>query len=181
MATRKAVQPAQVVETYTTEEFRALLRGRRKPGNRASTADADWHVAGTKPKKTRKSNSEEEKQFENMVIDLLRAEGLSARREVTFHNKRKWKIDIVLEDYPIAIEVEGGVFSGGRHVRGQGYEKDCEKYNEVGLSGLLLLRFTTGQVKRGKVIPMVQRAIEKLQSGELCHHYPPKLCKERRK
>ena len=29
----------------------------------------------------------------------------------------------------IAYEIEGGVFSGGRHTRGVGFIKDCEKYN----------------------------------------------------
>jgi hypothetical protein len=36
-------------------------------------------------------------------------------------------------------EVEGGVWTCGRHVRGRGYEGDCEKYSEAALRGWCVL------------------------------------------
>jgi hypothetical protein len=41
----------------------------------------------------------------------------------------------------IAVELEGGVHSRGRHTRGQGYKDDLVKYNEMTRLGWSLYRF----------------------------------------
>ena len=41
----------------------------------------------------------------------------------------------------IAVEFEGAVYAGGRHTRGSGYIKDCEKYNEGQVLGWIILRY----------------------------------------
>lgn len=46
----------------------------------------------------------------------------------------------------IAIEVEGGAFTRGRHTRGAGFVKDMEKYNAAALAGWKVLRVTPGQL-----------------------------------
>jgi very-short-patch-repair endonuclease len=48
----------------------------------------------------------------------------------------------------LAVEVEGGMWTRGRHVRGEGYEGDCEKYNAAVLGGWRVLRFTTGMLEQ---------------------------------
>lgn len=88
-------------------------------------------------------------------------------REFLFHKRRKWRFDFAWPDLLIAVEVEGGVFSGGRHVRGQGYESDCEKYNEAQLIGWMVLRFTPGMIKRGKADQVIEKAIRKAMDGEI--------------
>ncbi len=88
-------------------------------------------------------------------------------REFLFHKRRKWRFDFAWPDLLIAVEVEGGVFSGGRHVRGQGYESDCEKYNEAQLLGWMVLRFTPGMIKRGKADQVIEKAIRKAIDGEI--------------
>lgn len=35
----------------------------------------------------------------------------------------------------IAVEIQGGVWSGGGHVRGKGYQNDCEKHNAGVMAG----------------------------------------------
>lgn len=67
--------------------------------------------------------------------------------EYRFHPTRKWRFDFAWPDLKIAAEIEGGAWSGGRHTRGYGFEKDCEKYNAALLLGWRVLRFTTRQVK----------------------------------
>lgn len=64
----------------------------------------------------------------------------------------------------LAVEVEGGVYSGGRHTRGAGFTKDCEKYNEAILFGWRVLRFTGEQVNDGTAIRMIQRAFKENES-----------------
>jgi len=61
-------------------------------------------------------------------------------RELKFHPTRKWRVDFAWPDYRLVVEVEGGIHSGGRHVRGTGFEKDVEKYNNLTILGWKLLR-----------------------------------------
>ena len=55
---------------------------------------------------------------------------------------RKWRFDIAWPEYKIAVEVEGGVYTSGRHTRGVGYEMDLRKYNAAALCGWLVFRAT---------------------------------------
>lgn len=68
-------------------------------------------------------------------------------REFKFHKKRKWRFDFAWPKEKVAIEIEGGIWSGGRHTRGFGFEKDCEKYNEATISGWRVFRITGKTVK----------------------------------
>ena len=43
----------------------------------------------------------------------------------------------------MAIEIEGGTWTGGRHTRGAGYSGDCEKYNQALRDGWRVFRYTT--------------------------------------
>ena len=61
-------------------------------------------------------------------------------------------------DYKIAIEIEGGVWAGGRHVHPTGFIKDMEKYNELSASGWLLLR--TQPKKIMGLVPLIDRMIK---------------------
>lgn len=61
----------------------------------------------------------------------------------------------------ILIEVEGGIWSGGRHTRGKGYIGDMEKYNEAAAMGYKVLRFSTEQVKSGLAIQQIEKIVSK--------------------
>ena len=56
-------------------------------------------------------------------------------KEYLFHPTRKWRFDYAIPDHKIALEVEGGVWTGGRHTRPQGFLSDIEKYNAGTLLG----------------------------------------------
>ncbi len=74
----------------------------------------------------------------------------SAVQEFKFHDARKWRFDLCWPDILIAVEVDGAVWSDGRHTRGSGFIKDMEKLNHAALLGFLVFRFTTEQVKLGQ-------------------------------
>ena len=61
--------------------------------------------------------------------------------EYKFHPVRRWKNDLFISSLGIAIELEGGVYSQGRHTRGSGFLGDIEKYNALTLQGFKLLRY----------------------------------------
>lgn len=88
-------------------------------------------------------------------------------REVRFHATRRWRFDLAWPSLHLAAEVEGGIWKGGRHTRGKGYEGDCEKYNSAALAGWRVLRFTTGMVKDGRAINVLERALRGLDEPSL--------------
>lgn len=89
--------------------------------------------------------------------------GVEAVKELLFHQGRNWRFDYAIPEHRIAIEVEGGVWSRGRHVRPQGFLKDMEKYNTAAMSGWLLLRVTPDELMTNKCFEMIKAAIESRQ------------------
>lgn len=69
-------------------------------------------------------------------------------QEYRFHSVRRWRFDFCWPTSKLAVEVEGGTWVRGRHVRGTGYEGDCEKYNAAVLGGWRVLRFTPAMLKQ---------------------------------
>ena len=67
--------------------------------------------------------------------------------EFKFHPTRKWRLDLCWPDHKLALEIEGGVFTNGRHVRPTGFMKDIEQYNALSIQGYGLLRFTPQQME----------------------------------
>ena len=79
--------------------------------------------------------------------------------EFKFHPTRKWRADFHLKGKKILVEVEGGIWSNGRHTRGNGYLGDLEKYNEATMMGYQVIRFSTEQVKSGSAIEQIFKLI----------------------
>ena len=77
-----------------------------------------------------------------------------------FHPRRKWEFDFAWPDKKIAVELEGGTWSGGRHVRGKGYENDCKKYNAAVELGWRLFRYTTKMVEDGDAVFQIERILK---------------------
>lgn len=62
---------------------------------------------------------------------------------------RIWRTDylFIAGDKKIAVEIEGGVFDRGGHVRPETYSDNCHKYNCYAMLGYTVLRFTSKQAK----------------------------------
>lgn len=78
--------------------------------------------------------------------------------EFQFHPKRKWKFDFLFGPR-VAVEIQGGLFTGGRHVRGAALVKEYEKINRAQLMGYTVLLVTPQQVKSGEVFALVKEAL----------------------
>jgi len=68
------------------------------------------------------------------------------QKEFRFHPHRRWRFDFAYPEYKVAIEVNGGVWSRGRHTRGKGYLGDLEKLNAAQILGWIVLQFTPQQM-----------------------------------
>ena len=79
--------------------------------------------------------------------------------EYRFHPTRRWRFDGAYREYMLAYECEGGTYIRGRHVRADGFEKDCEKYNAAAILGWRVLRFTTEMIADGRAIATLERAL----------------------
>lgn len=80
--------------------------------------------------------------------------------EVRFDPIRRWRFDFAFPAHKVAVEVEGGSWTNGRHTRPAGFEADCEKYNAAALLGWVVLRVTPRMIEDGRALRYVQQAIE---------------------
>lgn len=98
-------------------------------------------------------------EFEAKLARELKTLKIEFEQEFEFHPKRKWRADFHLVGKKILVEVEGGIWSGGRHTRGKGYIGDMEKYNAATMMGFQVLRFSTDQVKSGLAIQQIEKMV----------------------
>ena len=101
----------------------------------------------------------------------IKIAGLPApKTEATFHETRQWRWDYAWPDLKIAVEVQGGIHTRGRHTRAKGYTGDCEKLDEAQLLGWLVLWVTYEQIGSGQALAWIERAIrlrtESIGKGE---------------
>lgn len=80
-------------------------------------------------------------------------------KEFKFHPVRKWRFDYAVPEYKIALEVEGGVWTGGRHISPKGFLGDIEKYNTATLMGWRVFRTTPDDLYKKKTLDLMKSAI----------------------
>ena len=90
--------------------------------------------------------------FEFLVDLRIKAAKLTpAQRECPFLTNRRFRFDFAWPHKKIALECEGAVWVGGRHTRGTGFIKDCQKYNLAVLNGWKVMRYTPDMID--EIIP----------------------------
>ena len=62
-------------------------------------------------------------------------------REYRFDPVRKWRLDLAWPDVLVAVEIHGGNWKRGAHVRPVRFAKDREKMNAAQLAGWIVLEF----------------------------------------
>lgn len=78
--------------------------------------------------------------------------------EHKFADDRRWRIDYAWPEAKIALEVEGGVWSGGRHTSSAGFARDMEKYNRAAVLGWRVLRIQPKELLTLKTVQMLKEA-----------------------
>ena len=69
---------------------------------------------------------------------------------------RRWRADFAYEEEALLIEIDGGVFSRGRHVRPVGFIRDAEKLSAAAELGYFVLRYTPNQTIDPKIVDYEQ-------------------------
>lgn len=128
-----------------------------------SIAEYKKMVKATRPKvRSKRPKVKGEKvpnEFEAKLARELKTLKIEFEQEFEFHPKRKWRADFHLVGKKILVEVEGAIWSGGRHTRGKGYIGDMEKYNAATMMGFQVIRFSTDQVKSGHAIQQIEKMV----------------------
>ena len=74
---------------------------------------------------------------------IIRSEKIKMEPEYRFHPTRRWRFDFAIPNEKIAVEIDGGAFTGGRHTRGVGFVRDQDKLNTATSMGWRVFRYST--------------------------------------
>jgi hypothetical protein len=113
-----------------------------------------------------------------LAVQLEQA-GIPFEREYRFAKlamKREWRADFVVfgkvwkenlgggvvathRANGVLVEIDGGAFVAGRHVRGTGVEADAEKQSAAAILGYRVIRATPRQVEDGRALAWIEAAL----------------------
>lgn len=112
-----------------------------------------------KRKKTRRKATQTRKTdiFTALVESDL---GERCEMEYKFHPTRKWRFDYAIPGLRVAVEIDGGVWTYGRHNRASGYINDMAKFNEAAAMGWTVLKFTPDEKFTAAALDTIRRALE---------------------
>jgi len=87
--------------------------------------------------------------------------GSEAPRDPKTGKLRKWRFDYLFSygGYDVAVEIIGGVWTGGHHSGGQSQIDDMERRNEAQILEYVVLEFTREQADKGECFPTIRRAL----------------------
>lgn len=87
-----------------------------------------------------------------------------------FHQSREWAFDRAWLEFKVAVELQGGIWTGGAHVRGLGYINDVDKLNSAQVLGWVVLWFTTNHLEDHpeESIELIRQAINRRRGENKC-------------
>lgn len=86
-------------------------------------------------------------QEHGLFFGLLKREGLPLpETEFRFDDVRRWRMDFCWPSHRVGLEIDGAIWTRGRHTRGAGWLKDTEKLNAAASMGYRMLRASPQQL-----------------------------------
>ena len=109
-------------------------------------------------------------QAEILLAEQLRQAGIPFETEYRFAPPRRWRADFALWQFwrspgwkdieaDILVEIDGGGYVAGRHSRGAGIERDCEKTSAAAILGYRVIRVTPKHVDDGRALEWIKAAL----------------------
>ena len=96
---------------------------------------------------------------ERVVATMLGGPFDIATPEFRFCEGRRWRFDYAWPFVKVALEVQGGIWTAGRHVRGKALLKEWEKLNTAAAMGWRILYFQPKDLRSPATIGMIRRAL----------------------
>lgn len=102
-------------------------------------------------------------------LPLPTCKEIAPHKELMFakHLGREWRFDYAWENRKIALEVEGGTWIDGRHVRGSGFIADMSKYDAAALLGWVVIRVMPAWTTSGYAFRLIRAAFDGVITPEL--------------
>lgn len=72
---------------------------------------------------------------------------------------RRFRFDFAWPAQRVAVEVDGGIWIGGRHARGSGIEGDAAKLSLAAAHGWRVLRVTRRLIESGEAVALIEQAL----------------------
>jgi len=79
---------------------------------------------------------------------------------IFMHPTRKFRFDFCWPHRGLALEVQGGIYSRGRHARPRGMINDMTKFSEAAIIGWRLLLVTGIEISNGQALDRVLRGLK---------------------
>lgn len=106
-------------------------------------------------------------EWEEWADGVMRAAGLPTPiREYQFISNRKWRFDFAWPPWMIAVEIQGGTFSRGRHNRGPAMHNEYEKFNAAQTAGWRLYLFDIKHLESCEFIEVLKAAFDASVTSE---------------
>jgi hypothetical protein len=81
--------------------------------------------------------------------------------EYQFLIERRFKIDYAWPLPLVAMEIEGGIWTNGRHIQPKGFQTDMYKYNKLAELGWLLLRYEPKKIDYEQIRKTIYSKLKK--------------------
>lgn len=102
-------------------------------------------------------------ELELLLLEQIRRAGLPEpvqQHRFATDIGRNWAFDFAWPgQHRLAVEVDGGTWTRGRHTSGAGFQGDCDKTNQAQIMGWLVLRFTGADVREHRAVATIERAL----------------------
>lgn len=83
---------------------------------------------------------------------LCGGDGPGVRLRLLRAGLQDWRMDFAWPAQLVALEMDGGLYTGGRHVQGSGAEEDARKLSTAVAAGWRVLRASPRHVKQGQAV-----------------------------
>jgi hypothetical protein len=137
-----------------------------RQGSRASNLSVERQKASTEPSAKKRApwwpigvDSEPEMKLYTRLQHTGLPLGVGQHR---FVPGRMYRFDRAWVDQRVAVEVQGGIWTGGRHARGSGIAAECVKLSIAAALGWRVLPVTVEMIESGQAVELIRQALEVL-------------------